>query len=42
MAKPRAHLTVNNNPLSSTENVFTSLEQACWQVNKLESCKFRS
>jgi len=41
MAKPRAHLTINKNPLSSTENVFTSLEQACWQINKLASQQVR-
>jgi hypothetical protein len=45
MAKPRARLTDDNDPLSSTESVFTSFEQASksasQQVSKLRIQQFR-
>ena len=38
MAKPRARLTDDNDPLSSTESVFASFEQSnkstSWQARK--------
>jgi hypothetical protein len=45
MAKPRARLTDDNDPLSSTESVFASFEQASksasQQVSKLRIQQFR-
>ena len=45
MAKPRARLTDDNDPLSSTESVFASFEQASksasQQVSKLMIQQFR-